>query len=531
MPLSDIATVTVTTTGAGVTRAGYGVPLIVSHTASWAERYRTYTSLSGVNDDFDANEPEYLAAQAIFSQSPSPNSIVIGRAALKPAQAFLVGVESVGTLTPYTIRVAVATGTVFTSQDAEYQTAGATGWRASGLWKRGDLISNDVSVSGQYLYSCLGPSGAGMDAGHTGYGGASGPIGVTSTYRENGVYWALVGTGGTGAVTSDAVVYGLKSAVEYLGSPTAVATGANQLLATISGGALSRKLLLTAVTSGQFFGLQVYNRGTLNIAQNHSDPGIATDLAAIKNAYNSWYGLITPFNSEALVAAAAAWVEANDKLYPAASLDSQICTVAESTASDVAHDLKAQAYARSWAFHHPSNDEFADAAEMGRFFAISPGGETWRMKTLSGVTVEEYSDTEVTNMKDKYAHFYYDIGGRNVVGGDAKTASGEYVDVTRFIDWYSSELQADLADMVIASNKIPYTNVGIEMVKAKVRKRNRLGIEAGGIAEFPEPTISVPDVEDVADADKSSRTLNDVETEWTLAGAIHLINVSVKASV
>jgi hypothetical protein len=172
-----------------------------------------------------------------------------------------------------------------------------------------------------------------------------------------------------------------------------------------------------------------------------------------------------------------------------------------------------------------------DAAEMGKFFAIAPGGETWRMKTLAGVTVEQYSDTEVTNMRAKYAHYYYDIGGRNVVGGDAKTGSGEYVDVTRGLDWYQSELQGDLADLAIGVNKIPFTNAGIALVEAKVRKMNDRGIRAGLISPDVDPVVSVPDSADVSSADKAARELPDVESEWTVAGAVHHITVSVTANV
>lgn len=531
MPLSDIATINVSTTGAGVTRAGYGVPLIVSHTAGWTERFRSYGSLSALSADFAANTPEYLAAAKIFGQSPKIPTLLVGRASLQPTQLFTIGVNAVATGAAYSVRVGTPTGTVFTSQDATYNSGnGATGWRPSGLWSKGDLV---IASDGLGLWTNIGPSQIAYEGGFTGYGGASGPTGTSGNFRENQIYWMYAGSGVTGAVTNDAIMNGLKSKIEALGAPTAIATGvANALTTALSGSAGSRVLTLTANAPAKFSALQVYNRAALSIKQNHADPGIATDLAAIKLATNSWYGLITLFNSEALVDAAAAWVEANTKLYPAATMDSAVCTVAESgSATDVAHDIKAAAYARSWTFHHPSPDQFADAAEMGKFFVVSPGGETWRMKTLAGVTVETYTDTEVTNMRAKYTHFYYDIGGRNVVGGDAKTGSGEYVDVTRFIDWYTSELQADLADLAIGINKIPYTNAGIALVAAKVKKRNAAGILAGGIADTPVPTVEVPDVGDVTTADKQARELSGVTTEWTLAGAIHHITVSVTASV
>lgn len=531
MSLDDIATINVSTTGAGVTRAGYGVPLIVSHGSQLgADRVRAYTSLSAVAADFLANSPEYMAAEQIFGQSPKLRRIMIGRAALRPTQRFSIGVQSVNTAQPYRVRVAVPTGVVFTSQDATYNSgAGATGWRPSGLWSKGDLV---IASDGVGLWSCVGPSQAAYENGFTGYGGASGPTGVSGDFRENQIYWSYVGSGVTGAVTNDAIMIGLKSKIEALGAPTAIATGVSNCLQTsLQGSAGSRTLRLLANTAANFFGLQVYSRAALNCSQDHSDPGIATDLAAIKLASNSWYGLVTPFNSEALINAAAGWVESNSKLYPAATLDSAVATVTESgSATDVGHDIKAASYARSWAFHHPSNDEFADAAQLGKFFTFSPGSETWRMKTLTGVTAETYTDTEITNMKARYAHYYYDLGGLSVVGGDAKTGAGEYVDRTRGIDWYTSELQADLADMLLGSAKVPFTNPGIDMVEAVVRKRNTAGIKAGLIAADPEPVVTAPDVADVSTANKTARTLTDVVTEWTLAGAIHHITVTVTAS-
>lgn len=534
MSLDDISTITVSTTGAGVTRAGYGVPNIVSHSAQWTERTRTYTSLTAVAADFAANTPEYIAASQIFGQRPKLRKIMISRAALQPTQKFTLGVQTVALNAPYVARVAVPTGVVFPSQDATFNPgAGATGWSPSNTWSRGDVVVSD----GDKIYACLGPSGAGMAAGFTGVGAASGPSGTSAAIREGGagnvgVYWMYAGSGNTGGTSNDAIIQGLKARLEYLSSPTAIGTGANQLTAALAGSAGSRTLTLTANQAAKFFGMEIYSRSALNIAQNHADPGIATDLTAIKLESNAWYGLITLFNSEALIDAAAAWVEANTKLYPAATMDSTVATVAAASATDVAHDIQALAYARSWAFHHSSNDEFADAAEMGKFFTVNPGGETWRMKTLAGVTADAYTDTEITNLKAKYAHYYYEIAaGTSVVGGDGKTGAGEYVDVTRFIDWYTSELQVKLANLAIGLDKIPFTNPGIDLVEAKVKQQNAAGIAAGGIAADPAPTVTAPDVNDISTEDKADRELAGVTSEWTLAGAIHHITVSVTANV
>lgn len=87
--LTDYVTITITQNTVGITRAGFGVPLILSATAAFTERIRFYTDLAGVAVDFaTTTSAEYLAAQAMFSQSPSPSRIAIGRSALKPTLAY-----------------------------------------------------------------------------------------------------------------------------------------------------------------------------------------------------------------------------------------------------------------------------------------------------------------------------------------------------------------------------------------------------------------------------------------------------------
>ena len=83
--LTDYVTITITQNTVGIARAGFGVPMILSATAAFVERIRFYTDLAGVAVDFPVTtSAEYLAAQAMFSQSPAPSKIAIGRSALKP---------------------------------------------------------------------------------------------------------------------------------------------------------------------------------------------------------------------------------------------------------------------------------------------------------------------------------------------------------------------------------------------------------------------------------------------------------------
>jgi hypothetical protein len=91
MTLSNHVTIAITQDSVGIPRAGFGIPLIASHSAAWVERVRTYTDLAGVAADFAVTtSPEYLAAQAMFSQNPKPEKIKIGRFSLVPTQKYVI---------------------------------------------------------------------------------------------------------------------------------------------------------------------------------------------------------------------------------------------------------------------------------------------------------------------------------------------------------------------------------------------------------------------------------------------------------
>ncbi|MFC3227332.1 DUF3383 family protein [Marinibaculum pumilum] len=78
MPLRDIVDVFIDRQTTVVTRAGFGVPLFVGPTAAFTERVRAYQNIDAVADDFAATDPEYLMAEAAFSQQPSPRQVKIG---------------------------------------------------------------------------------------------------------------------------------------------------------------------------------------------------------------------------------------------------------------------------------------------------------------------------------------------------------------------------------------------------------------------------------------------------------------------
>lgn len=80
MSIKDIVDVEITIEDQPVTQKGFGVQMILGAHKVFNERARLYTEASDMLEDgFAATDPEYLAATAAFSQTPSPESVLIGR--------------------------------------------------------------------------------------------------------------------------------------------------------------------------------------------------------------------------------------------------------------------------------------------------------------------------------------------------------------------------------------------------------------------------------------------------------------------
>lgn len=78
--ITEIVQVSITSNTAVPTQQGFGIPMLVAYHNHNSDPYRIYTSTAGmVSDGFTTGEPAYLMAQAVFSQNPSPPSIMVGR--------------------------------------------------------------------------------------------------------------------------------------------------------------------------------------------------------------------------------------------------------------------------------------------------------------------------------------------------------------------------------------------------------------------------------------------------------------------
>lgn len=132
--LTDIIEINISRETAAVAQTNFNVPMFVSAHTRFAERARSYSSLTAVAEDFLPSDTAYIAAQKLFGQVLKPAQIVIGRR-LVPSSTVNITTVATGSYTmtinevPFTF---VATGvdtaiTIATGLKAAYDVTPISG--------------------------------------------------------------------------------------------------------------------------------------------------------------------------------------------------------------------------------------------------------------------------------------------------------------------------------------------------------------------------------------------------------------------
>jgi len=288
-------------------------------------------------------------------------------------------------------------------------------------------------------------------------------------------------------------------------------------------------------TAGEAFTI-AYDRGLISAEDTTPAAvggGLADEIAAIRNITDDWYGIVGDWYGKIEILAVAAAIEGMPKLHCCAFPDDNAYD--DAIVIDTGSALQAFGYARTIDFHHKAPDKGIAAAELGKNLPKDPGSITWKFKTLAGIEVMDYTPGEKTALKNKNIERYINVAGNNFTC-DGKTASGEYIDVTRFVDWLTARLQENIFFRLKNLDKVSYTNSGVGIIENEVRGTLNQGISIGGLAADPAFTVTVPDAvlgkpNSVSANDKANRLLPNVEFCATLAGAIHEVEVRGKVTL
>lgn len=318
------------------------------------------------------------------------------------------------------------------------------------------------------------------------------------------------------------------------GTTTDVATAIAALIDAYAGVAATSSTDTITITAsggaGVLFSLKDWTREYFYLTDTSADPGIATDLAAVRVEDDDWYGLTIDSESKAEILAAALAAESAKKLFVAQTSESTV--IDNGVSNDVASSVEAAAY-RQTALIFNGNDTmgFSGAAWQGERFAgtPTPGNETWVYKTLAGVTTDTITSTERSTALGKKCSVYETVLGKNITEGGL-VGSGEHIDVIRFLAWVDDQIQVRLFQLETSNPKIAFTQKGIAVCGGVVKSvlvdgETNQGFAEGSSQVFP------PDIADVSSTDKANRRLRNLDWAATLAGAIEIIDARGFVSV
>lgn len=441
MPLSDVAQVTISTTGTPVTRIGFGTPLIADSVLAWGgslDRVRSYRKLSDlVADGFTTNDAVYKMAAKMLAQNPAPVLFKVGRRANKPTMRWLI--------TPTAV----------------------------------DNYTYVITING-----------------------------INATFVS-----------GVGA-TQLAVSTGLKAAIDALGQAvtTALVGSALQITANVAGAFHSIKTVSPTILNQP--------HPNLLVIQNHADPGLAADLDAIAAADPDWYGLLMTTSSAAEITAGATWIESNPpRMFFASTQDSDTLLTPN---TDIIAQIKALNFTRTALFYYNDNSAFLAASIAAGRLPTDPGTENWMFTPSPGTVGLNFTATQQQNLDNKNGNYLYVVGGQTFAA-KGKVASGQWIDIVRFLDWLQINMALDLLqlelNMAAQGKKVPYDDDGITSVQSTLMARLKNAVSLGSLASFPAPVVNVPKASDALSVDKQARTLKGVTFSATLTGAINLTQV------
>lgn len=246
-------------------------------------------------------------------------------------------------------------------------------------------------------------------------------------------------------------------------------------------------------------------------------------LDNVSDYNNEWYALVIESHSATDVEAVAGAIEARNKIFGTSSSNSEIVDAVSTT--DIASVLYNLGYQRTFVMYSENADtQYPEAAWIGGQLPEQPGSNTWKFKSLSGVTVSALSSTEANAVKDKNANTYERVGGVSITS-EGTMAGGEFIDVIIFVDWLQARMREGIFFRLVNTKKIPYTQAGVTIIENEIRRVLAEGITNGGLAPNPQPLVSVPNVLALDPNLRATRTLEGISFEARLAGAIHFVKV------
>jgi len=253
-------------------------------------------------------------------------------------------------------------------------------------------------------------------------------------------------------------------------------------------------------------------------------------LAAAADLDDDWYCVTIESRDDSDIALVAAWIEARDKIFIAAS--AELTTLDPGDTTDSASQMLSMSYARTAMVYSKSAlTTWPDTAWAGPLLPYDPGSVTWAFKRVAGVPGEHFIASAIQALEAKRATRLETVLGLTRTIGGYTSDPGAYIDLIHGLDWLKQRLAEDIFFQLVNSPKIPYTNQGIAIIESVIWARLQDAVAKNVLVDDENLRVFTPDVAETDPNDRANRILRDVKFTARLAGAIHKVIVRGTASI
>lgn len=483
IPVNTIVNVNISVSPTFPARAGFGTLLCVTKETGvleLANRIKAYGDVDSVSNDWGGSSEVTKLATAFFSQSPKPTSFMVGMRFETAQAAYING----------------------------------------GLVEATNLPSFQAITDGSFSITIDGVANdiTGLDF------SLDTTMGEVATAIETAIQ--AIGTGGFTAATC---VYDTDKFI--------ITSGTTGSTSTISYAGLAASGTDISETLGMVQGVATKTDGV-------DGETVGDSLSALEEVDSSWYGFAftkevrdnVVINAENSTEQAADWAEARTKVF--FTTTNNELTYNSNSTTDISYILSQKSLSRTFIIFSSSPSEYPEASAAGRAFSVdfTAGNPsiTLKFKQLPGVTVENLSLNQKNALDGKNCNALISVAG-NIMLAEGKMVGGRFFDEVHGLDWLQNAIQTNVFGALYTARKIPYTDVGVQILAQKVRDALAEGVTAGLLAPgtdsngnvLPEGfSIATIPVAQINQSDKEARLYNGISFIALGAGAIHGVTVN-----
>lgn len=540
LSVSDLVNVEINLSPLAAAARSFGVLMIAgdSNVISAAQRFRTYTNITGVAADFGTSAPEYQAAALYFAQLPKPSTCMIGRWLRTASAAQNVGgilTASQQILSNFT---SITNGGMIISIDGSVKTL--TGLNFSGATNLNgvaSVITTALSSSGTCTWDgtefniTSATTGAGTAA--TGSVTFTTNAAAADTLTLNGTAITFVASSPTGSqvligadatttaanlqaflnVSVDANIltanYSTAAGVTTItyktlgtaGNSYSIAKSSTHLTlsgATLTGGAVASSVGYATTGTGTdvstLFKLTSSTSQALIAGANAETPVECANVLATNSA--AWYGLmfqasVQPTDQQSLDVST--FIEAQDlsRIFGVTITDPNI--LSSIVTSDLASLMKGAGYNQSFC-QYSSTNNYSVASYFGRAFSVDFTANnttiTMMFKQEPGVTAETITEQQALTLKNKRCNVFVNYVNNTALIQFGVLSGSAYFDEIQGLDWFQNSVQTNCFNVLYQSTtKVPQTDAGVNQltnaISSSCQQAVSNGLSAPGVWNAP----------------------------------------------